>query len=192
MSKNIILRSLTATIFGGALFLSGCVAREAAEIEKAFLQERFSGSYEVGVSQTTRGISLDGYAASESDRERMIAIASEIAGSREIIADISIQPPQRIVEKVAPVPPTDEEIRVSVSKIIQSVKNNPESEVNIRGFEVRAGDVTLHGEAVSFREVDSLLARIATIHGVRDLHSDITVNGKAYMEKWGQYQKKNG
>src|SRR5690606_9108278 len=145
------------------------------------------GPYEVEVYQAPDGVRLTGYAASEADRARMVSIADELSGKRTIIENITIRPsPARVVLRT-PLPPADSEILAAVRQTLDQLKSA--EALQIEKLEVQSGVVALKGDAQSFRTVDQLLARVFTLPGVEDVHSEITVRGQNYMSDWQQYQR---
>ncbi|MCB0330577.1 MAG: BON domain-containing protein [Bdellovibrionales bacterium] len=165
-------------------FLSGCVAKQASEIEQALLNEDFSGSYELVVDQRADGIHLDGFVASDADRLKIVSIAKENAGHRKVYSEIEVRPQQTAVKLLPPAVPSDAEILAAVQRVVGEERRKLDAQLKVERLDVNNGAVSIRGDTSNFRTVDALLARIRTVDGVRDVHSSLTINGKPYMAMW--------
>jgi len=60
--------------------------------------------------------------------------------------------------------------------------------LNTSGLEVTtsSGIVTLRGSRPNFREIDRLLSIALMVEGVREVKSEMTINGKEYSSAWSK------
>ena len=166
--------------------LTGCVAKQAKDIEVAILDAPLAPPYDLEVAQIKSGIHLDGFVSCYEDREQAIRIAQECAGYRAVVPNIHIHPPKRTVRRYAA--PSD---RVVQSEVLNIGAKYESQGLSLKDVVVQKGVVTLTGDAKTFQVIDEFLSRVRNASGVTEVNSQVTINGGEYMSLWGKYRKDN-
>ncbi|HMO16573.1 MAG TPA: BON domain-containing protein [Oligoflexia bacterium] len=150
-----------------------------SDVVKKF-KERLSNSsdlqnYQVSASINSSGsLTLSGKAGSIAEKEIILGLARELPGVITIHDQITIEP--SLNHNVY----TDKEVQ---DKINNSLKLN---QLPLAEITVEDGVAILKGEFKSFREVDKISSTILNTEGVKDLKTEITVNGKDYQSAFIQ------
>jgi osmotically-inducible protein OsmY len=135
-------------------------------------------NYNVSASAISGEVLLIGNVASEAERLTIIKIVHSVPGVVSVRDALIVKP----------------ELNSSVyqdDEIEQNIKNSlKKSSLNVPNLSVHQGVVEISGDFNSFREVDETSSIILTTPGVKDLKSNVTVNGMDYMSAFKKEFKK--
>jgi len=139
------------------------------------------GKYQVDYEYQRGEIILHGSASSEISRLRIEKAALSVKGVKSVTNQIKIVPDlEQVAVRSAPIPPSDQAILESIKK---SLRENEGFDLHGVSVEVKNGQVTISGSQHSFRAVDKILSVVLMVDGVKDINSQLLVNGSAYPLK---------
>lgn len=172
---------LTILILVTGLFQVHLAQGQAKSISQSILDKIYEDKdlshFSIEVSDSIFSVTLRGEVATEKQKEEIIKIASEFIGERKIEDQIQVRK-----DKFGIIEVSDEEIRTKIHDILS--KEN----ITNASYTVADGVVTITGDFISFRQVDSLYSVVQTVAGVKRINSNVTVNGKAYMKEFKQFE----
>lgn len=138
---------------------------EIARMEQAFRRDVPHGRYNVSVVTDPNRVILRGTVDSQATRERIVSSASSVA--KRTVSD------QLVIQGAR----SDAEIQESLRRALENEYPRLMRELQIS---VQNGVATLEGKLSNHRQVDEVLASALNIEGVRDVKSEITINGRPY------------
>jgi osmotically-inducible protein OsmY len=130
-------------------------------------------SYAVSASVINGGLLIVGETATEREKNIIIETAQNIPGVVSLKEEIIVNP--AFGQPVY----TDEEIKNNIETSLQSYS------LEASGIAVKEGHVVLSGDYSSFRIVDEISSIILSSPGVQNFSTNVTVNGKDYMDEFG-------
>jgi osmotically-inducible protein OsmY len=130
-------------------------------------------SYAVSASSINGKLLIVGETATEREKNIIIETAQNIPGVRALREEIIVNP--AFGQPVY----TDEEIKKNIEEALQR------SSLEASGIAVKEGHVVLSGDYPSFRKVDEISSIILTSPGVQNFSTNVTINGKDYMDQFG-------
>lgn len=150
-------------------------------IEQSVNADNSLGAHNIEIVYRQGDVILKGVVASEADRNRIVNIARHTAGVENVtdwLMVSSSSPPAPMARySSAPIVRDDSEIAAAVRSAISTDDQTIGRNVTVS---VRDGIATLRGDLKSFREVDQVLATTLMVTGVRDISSELTINGRSY------------
>ncbi len=144
--------------------------RLAEQVMQSIQATTVSGRYQIWAREDGTNIILEGWTALESDRDLVIKAAEVVKGVTTVVSRVTILPSR-----------PDQELVASVVNILADEPGLAQDDLSVSAHE---GIVTLRGNRKSYRDVDSILAKVLMIPGVRDVESEITVSGEHYPKAW--------
>jgi osmotically-inducible protein OsmY len=138
---------------------------EIARMEEAFRRDVPHGRYNVSVVTDPNRVILRGTVDSQATRERIVSSASSVA--KRTVSD------QLVIQGAR----SDAEIQESLRRALESEYPRLMRELQVS---VQNGVATVKGKLSNHRQVDEVLASALNIDGVRDVKSEITINGRPY------------
>jgi len=173
---------LTILILVTGLFQVYIAEGQTRSISQTILEKIYENKdlshFSIEVSDSVFSVTLRGEVATEKQKEKIINIANEFIGERKIEDQILVSKGKFGVIEVS-----DEEIKNDIRNLLSQDK------ITNTSYTVAQGVVTISGDFSTFREVDSLFSVVQTVEGVRRINSNATVNGKAYMHDFKQFEK---
>ncbi len=141
--------------------------------------------FKLEVSDSPYSVIIRGEVPSENEKYKILAIAKEYTGNREIEDQISIKENQF------------RKIDASDSEITKNIESALSAEgISNKEISVEEGIVTVGGDFHSFKEVDHLFSIVQTIPGVKKINSKATVNAAPYMKEFNgrgeDYNQRSG
>jgi osmotically-inducible protein OsmY len=143
----------------------------AGNIERRLQTNRNLGPYSVVIEVHNQSAIINGTVSSPEDRVAIAQIVKDTSGIATVINNIQIA-------------------SISDEQLFERVKNAlaGQRDLNLNALEIKvsSGNVLLNGNQSSFRDIDKILAVVLNVDGVKDIHNNMTVNGRPYMEIWGK------
>lgn len=165
-----LLFALCSTSPGLTLAEEAGTAEIIAEFRRRLSNTASLKDYSTSASMRSDGtLIISGKTARQDDKDLILKIAREVPGVQVVQDNIVVYP------SFGDAVYTDAEVTRNVKEALTR-SNTP-----IPTFSVREGIVYLHGDFASFTQVDKTASVILSTEGVKDLKSDITVNGKDYL-----------
>lgn len=137
-------------------------------VRSAILREVSDSRYEVRIYNLPDYVLLQGEVDSNAARERIITVARG-ASAKAVRDEMRIRPA-----------PADDQIAASVRSALAAEYPGLAARVTV---DVRDGVAYLSGDVSNHRQVDELLATTLMIQGVKDVRSDITLQGRPYAHR---------
>jgi len=145
-------------------------SEEIIRMEEAFRRDVPKGRYNVSVFTEPDRVILRGAVDSQATRERLVSSAASVA--KRTVSD------QMIIQDVRPGGNvTDSELERSIQRVLREEYPVLMKELHVT---VRNGVATVEGKLANHRQVDEVLGTILDIDGVKDIRSEITINGRRY------------
>lgn len=135
-------------------------------------------NYNVSASAINGEVLLVGDVASEAEHMSIVRIVYAVPGVVSVRDALMVKP------ELDPSIYSDDEIEQSINSSLKK------SSLSIPNMTVHQGVVEISGDFTSFRHVDEASSIILTTHGVKDLKSNVTVNGKDYMSAFKEEFRK--
>jgi osmotically-inducible protein OsmY len=137
-------------------------------VRSAILREVSDSRYDLRIYNLHEYVLLQGEVDSHGTRERIVAVARG-ASAKAVRDEMRIRPA-----------PADDQIAASVRSALAAEYPGLAARVTV---DVRDGVAYLSGDVSNHREVDELLATTLMIQGVKDVRSDITLQGRPYAHR---------
>jgi osmotically-inducible protein OsmY len=134
-------------------------------MEEAFRRDVPHGRYNVSVVTDPNRVILRGTVDSQATRERIVSSASSVA--KRTVSD------QLVIQGMR----SDAEIQESLRRALENEYPRLMRDLKVS---VQNGVATVEGKLSNRRQVDEVLAAALNIDGVRDVRSEITINGRPY------------
>lgn len=138
---------------------------EIARMEEAFRRDVPHGRYNVSVVTDRDRVILRGTVDSQTTREQIVSSASSVA--KRTVSD------QLVVQGAR----SDAEIQESLRRALENEYPRLMRDLQVS---VQNGVATVEGKLSNHRQVDEVLASALNIEGVRDVRSEVTINGRPY------------
>jgi osmotically-inducible protein OsmY len=142
-------------------------------LQAALQQQKGLQNYSISASSINGKLLLVGNVSTEKEKNIIIETAQSIPGVVSLREEIFVNP-----EYGRPVY-SDEEIRNSIQEALASAS------LKVPGVTVKEGHVVLSGDYPSFRVVDEISSIILSTSGVQGFSTDVTINGRDYMDAFG-------
>ncbi len=143
-------------------------------VNQHFRELKPYGNYDLAASTSNGRLKIYGKVSNPEVKNRLIQILKDQEGIIEIEDSIRIDPDFGI-EKFS-----DQYVKSHVNQVLKELDS---SKNKISNIEVLKGNVSLSGDFESFRVVDEVLAKIRGVKGVKDLTTDVLVQGKPYLSQ---------
>ncbi len=164
-------------IFCGITYLS---AQQAIVDQlKEELKKKGLHSYSVSASGINGNLLIVGSVSSQAQKDIIIETAQNIPGVTSLKEEIFVDTSYGASVY------SDEEVRNNIQEALA------QSSLKAPGLSVKEGNVVLSGDFSSFRTVDEISAIILSTEGVQGFSTNVTVNGKDYMEGFGGKRKES-
>lgn len=139
--------------------------RVVDQVLRGIRRELPDAKYNIQVYDLDEVILLQGEVSSEAERVKMASVAKDVT-SRRVRNELKVR---------APV--TDDEI---ASRVRDALSRDYPGVADRVTVSVRGGIAYLAGDLRNHREVDEILATALMVDGVKDIGSEITLNGRPY------------
>lgn len=153
-----------------------------SSIENSLEADDSLGVYDVHVTYRHQLVILKGHVASERDRDRVVEIAKNTDGVKEVKDWLTVSPQSTTSSTSTAMNEffgvrSDRDIGAEISSAISTDSKSLADKVTIS---VNDGTATIRGDLKNFREIDQVLSTTLMVAGVRDISSELTVNGRPY------------